>query len=614
VVLLAVLACSPAAAAESKATESRAAASARAASSPISCTPSKPNASALLGGGVTVTPQPGSRDASSQTQISFLGVAAGQISSVSVVGSRSGTHGGRLAAYSQGDGASFLPSQPLAQGERVRVRAELAQAGGVLPIAWSFQVAVRDTAGSAGGSTPPPINPHDYQIFRSRPDLRPPPVTVSAHSPAAGPGDIFVAPYSGPGQYGPMILDENGALVWFEPLAPGARAADLRVQSYEGQPVLTWWQDPLVAGGSRAAGLVIANDAYKTLAVVRAGNGYQPDLHEFQITPQGTALITVYDAIDCDLTAVGGPRDGALADTLLQEIDLKTGLVTYEWHSLDHVSLSDSYAAASPGSRIEPFDYFHINSIDVEQDGDLLVDARNTWAAYDIDPRTGQVRWRLGGRRSSFALGSGAVTAWQHDARQQPNGDISFFDNGATPRAHPQSRAIELSLDTTSMTATLVQRYEHSPPLLAGSQGNMQALANGSWMVGWGQAPYFSEYSASGQLLFDARLPSSFESYRTYRLPWSAQPAEPPAMFYVRSSSPHGAGVVYASWNGATAVASWRVLSGASPASLTPLASRARTGFESAIHVPALAGGSYVAVQALDASGAVIGVSPARKL
>ena len=80
---------------------------------------------------------------------------------------------------------------------------------------------------------------------------------------------------------------------------------------------------------------------------MRAGNGYQPDLHEFQITPQGTALITVYDAIDCNLSAVGGPRDGAVADTLMQEIDLKTGLVMYEWHSLDHVPLQSSYSSAA---------------------------------------------------------------------------------------------------------------------------------------------------------------------------------------------------------------------------------------------------------------------------
>ncbi len=411
-----------------------------------------------------------------------------------------------------------------------------------------------------------------------------------------------------------MILDESGALVYFKALSPaGARAADFRVQQYEGRPVLTWWQDPVVSGGVSKSGEVIADGSYRQLAVVRAGNGYQPDLHEFRITPQGVGVITVFDGIDCDLSAVGGARDAAIADTLLQEIDLRTGLVRYEWHSLDHVPLSDSYASATHASRTTPYDFFHINAIDSQPDGDLLIDARNTWAAYDVDPRTGQVRWELGGRQSSFALGPGATPAWQHDARAQGDGTITLFDNGATPAVHRQSRAIELRVDPLGRTATLVRELVHpGRPLIAGSQGNVQALSSGAWMVGWGEAPYFSEFAANGQLVFDAHMPASYESYRAYRLPWSARPSEPPALAVQRASSGHGA-VVYASWNGATEVASWRVLAGAKPASLAPVASAPRSGFETAIAVGSLAAGAYVQAQALDASGAVIGVSPARR-
>ena len=438
---------------------------------------------------------------------------------------------------------------------------------------------------------------------------------MTVHSPSAFPGDLFLAPYSGPGQYGPMILDENGAVVWFKALSPqGTRASDFRVQQYEGKPVLTWWQDPLVGNGQRNAGEVIANSAYQQIAIVRAGNGYQPDLHEFQITPQGTALITIYNGIDCNLSAVGGPKDGAVADTLMQEIDLKTGLVMFEWHSLDHVALADSYASSVHASQTTPFDYFHINSTDIEQDGDLLIDARNTWAAYDVDPLTGRVRWKLGGKHSSFAMGPGARPAWQHDARQQPDGTITFFDNGATPITHPQSRAIQLMLDMPHMTATLIRHDEHPKPLVAGSQGNVQALANGNWVVGWGEAPYLSEFSPAGALLFDAHLPAAYESYRTYRLPWTGQPTGAPAVAYLRAPVAQGGGVVYASWNGATQVASWRVLAGSSPASLAPASSAVKTGFETAIALSGAAASPYAAVQALDASGAVIGVSAAVKM
>ena len=583
-----------------------------AATAPASCAPSSLGRSALLDGAVTVSPLPGSRDASPLTQVSLLGVPAGELSGVTVTGSRSGRHSGRLLAYSQGDGASFIPSRPFKPGEHVGVSATLTQAGHAAGLSYSFDVAVPDTFGEAGGSSTPRSEPRDYQSFHSRPDLKPPTITVTAHAAGASPGELLIAPYSGPGQYGPMILDENGAMVWFKPLLPaGTRAADLRVQSYEGKPVLTWWQDPLITATSRKAGIVIDDSAYRQVAVVRAGNGYQPDLHEFQITPKGTALITVYDGIDCDLSALGGPADGAVADTLIQELDLKTGLVRYEWHALDHVPLSDSYALPRPGSRKEPFDFFHVNSIDATRTGDLLIDARNTWAAYDTDPRTGQVRWRLGGRRSSFKLGPGAVPAYQHDAREQPNGNITFFDNGATPKVHPQSRVIELALNTSSMTATLVRRDEHSPALVAGSQGNMQALAGGDWVVGWGQSPYLSEFGPSGQLLFDAHMPSTYESYRTYRQTWAGQPTSPPAFALARAGA---RATVYASWNGATRVASWRVLSGSSAASLAPLAGAPRSGFETAIALArAPAGGSWLSVQALSATGAVLGVSPARR-
>ncbi len=577
------------------------------------CTPPRLNVSAALAGGrVTVSPEPDSLDASAATQISMLGAPASELSDVTVSGSLSGVHAGRLLAYSQGDGASFVPSRPFTQGERVTVRGQLVEGMRTVPFAWGFTVAVQDHGGEAGGTPPPAPRQASYQHFRSRPELQPPTVTVTTHAAGTAPGEIFIAPYSGPGQYGPMILGEDGSLVWFDPLSPaGTRAADFGVQQYEGQPVLTWWQDPLIAGGSSKAGEVIMSSSYRTLAVVRAGNGYQPDLHEFQITPQGVGLITVYDAIDCDLSSVGGARDAAVADTLLQEIDLKTGLVEYEWHSLDHVPLLDSYASAKHASRTTPFDFFHINSIDVQQDGELLVDARNTWAAYDVDQRTGKVRWELGGKQSSFAVGPGAGTAWQHDARVQPDGTITFFDNGATPAVHRQSRAIEVRLTPAQRTVTLVREQVHpGVPLVAGSQGNVQALAGGAWMVGWGESPYLSEFAANGQLLFDAHLPPSYESYRAYRLAWSGKPSEPPALAVVRASSGHGA-VAYASWNGATEVASWRVLAGRSPSSLVPVASAPRGGFETALSISSLASGAYVQAQALDAAGAVIGVSRA---
>lgn len=575
-----------------------------------SCVPRTLDVSrALAGASVSVSPEPDSTDASYLTQISFLGAPATDIGDVAVVGSRSGPHHGRLVSYSQGDGASWLPNKPFSQGESVIVHAVLRRgSGSTTPFAWRFTVAEVDSMSRSLETPPPPPpppKPSELQRFVSRPELSPPTVTVTTDTGTSLPGDIFLAPYAGPGQYGPMILDGAGGLVWFKAIPRGSRAADLRVQAYDGQPVLTWWQDPLVADGQRDAGIVIADDSYEDIAIVRAGNGYQPDLHAFEITPRGTALFTVYDAIRCNLSAYGGPADGAVADTLFQEIDLRTGLVRSEWHALDHVALTDSYISVGHGGTpVSPWDYFHINAVS-EHGADLLVDSRNTWAAYAVDARTGQIAWRLGGKRSSFAMSPGAAPAWQHDAREEPDGTISFFDNGGTPRVRSQSRVTVFALDAQTKTATLVSSFVHPTPLLAASQGDFQPLPGGNWFVGWGQEPFFSEYSPAGQLLFDAHLPALYQSYTALKFPWVGTPAQRPSLA-VRAGSSGGL-VAYVSWNGATAVTQWRLLTGASPHALGAVAVAPRSGFETAIALSSTP--RYIAVQALGAGGQALGAS-----
>ncbi len=569
---------------------------------------------ALAGGALSVSPEPDSEDASYLAQISLLGVPAAEIQKLVVVGSRSGTHTGRLTAYSQGDGASFLPRRPFTQGETVTVRGALRSANGSsVPFAWRFTVAEVDSVSRSLETPPPPPPPaksSELQHFVSRSDLRPPTVTVTTAAgggtSTASPGDIFLAPYAGPGQYGPMILNGAGELVWFKPIPHGSRAADLRVQSYEGRPVLTWWQDPLLNGGRGDAAVVITDSSYNNIAIVRGGNGYQPDLHAFEITPKGAALFTVYDAIRCNLSAYGGPADGAVADTLFQEIDLRTGLVRSEWHALDHVALADSYMPIGHGGTpVSPWDYFHINAVS-EHGPDVLVDSRNTWAAYYVDARTGKIIWRLGGKHSTFALAPGAAPAWQHDAREDPGGTISFFDNGGTPKIHSQSRVTVLALNAQTKTARLVASFVHPTPLLAASQGDFQPLASGNWFVGWGQEPFFSEYSPSGQILFDAHLPATYQSYTALKFAWAGTPKQRPSLA-VREGA-HGRLIAYVSWNGATAVATWRLLAGSSTRTLSPGAATPRSGFETAITLPN-ASARYVVVQALDSSGRVLGAS-----
>jgi hypothetical protein len=286
----------------------------------------------------------------------------------------------------------------------------------------------------------------------------------------------------------------------------------------------------------------------------------------------------------------------------VQELDIRTGLVLFEWHSLGNVPLTDSYAKPAPDGL---FDYFHINSVALDSDGNLLVSARNTWAVYKINHRTGQIMWRLGGKRSSFTMAPGTRLAYQHDARRQPDGTITLFDNGASPQVHPQSRALALRLDVKTMKASLVREWTHPAKLLAGSQGNMQLLPNGDRFIGWGAQPNLTEFSPDGRVLFDAALATPDTSYRAYRFPWSATPPGRPAI--ATATGPASKLTVYVSWNGATDIARWRILGGAAPAKLKPLSEVSDTGFETTATVFTKA--DYVAVAALDSAGHDLGMS-----
>lgn len=450
---------------------------------------------------------------------------------------------------------------------------------------------------SAGGREPRSL----VQRFVSRPDLQPPAVRVDVRRRGASRGKVFLGPKVGPGQRGPMIVDGRGQLVWFRPLPGRELAFDVRAQRYRGRQVLTWWQGRVQHGHGHGVGM-IADRSYRVIARVRAvGAGLGADLHEFKLTPRGTALITVYRLVHRDLRSVGGSRDGIAVDSIVQEIDVRSGRLLFEWHSLDHVGFDESYWRR-PKTSDELYDYFHVNSIDVERNGNLLISARNTSALYEIDRRTGRVLWRLGGKRSDFRLGRGVAFRGQHDARRLPDGTITLFDNGFPPLPGGESRVITLRLNRKARTATLVHSVKHPLAPHSHSQGGEQILPNGNTFVGWGGAiPNFSEYAPSGRMVWDAHFGSKkATTYRAYRMPWTGLPHDRPAVA-VRGRR------VFASWNGATEVASWRLLGGRRPNALRPIGHGRRTGFETALRAPSLP--PFMRVEALDASGAVLGRS-----
>lgn len=476
--------------------------------------------------------------------------------------------------------------------------------------------------------------------FVSAPGLHPMRVAVTTRRPGTAPGRIFAAPYTidttMTGQTGALIMDDAGDPLWFRPLSSTSlQNADFTVQTYHDprtgthQPVLTWWQGSIaippqytnLPGGAPEPGgcYYVYDSHYRLLTTVSARNGFSADEHEFLLTRRGTALFLASKPVPMDLSRYGGPADGAILDSEIQEVDLATGRLVFSWDALRHLDPADSEVPASDASSSGGvWDAYHLNSIDEGPGGRLLLSSRNMWAIYEISRSTGRIDWQLGGRKSDFTFGPGADFYWQHDARYRPGNRISMFDDGCCnqPGGSPeqQSHGLILDVDFRGRRATTASTYYHEPALFAASQGNTQALPGGNEFVGWGQEPYYSEYAAAGNtegdgsrnLLYDVKLPGSDISYRAFRNAWVGTPADPPSAAVRRGSG--GRSVVYASWNGSTQTRAWQVLAGPGPRALSVVVAHApRTGFETA--VTTRSSGPYFQVKALDANGRVLGVS-----
>lgn len=575
-------------------------------------TPTAPAAAATAS--VHAYPAPGTSAASPSTGISLRGVTAAGLGTLGVVGSVSGLHPGAVVAHRDGHGVTFTPEVPFTPGETVTVRSRARVAGSRAGV-FTFTVArpgrhpgvllSEDERAPTGAETP--AGSADAAAlagtptFRTRPDLRSPGVNVTIPPAGTAPGLVLSTPYGGNGHAGgPMIFDNAGHLVWFRPtiLVPG----DLKVVRFGGQDVLTWFEGAAPYGPGTYRGLwPMVDQHYATVATVRAGNGYQADLHDIAVTPAGTAYLIIYNPVIKDLTSIGGPRDALVLEVVVQEVDIVSGAVLFEWHSFDHVPLTDSFI---PPTAF--FDYMHGNSLDVDTDGNLLLGARNTSTVYKIDRSSGAVLWQLGGKHNQFRFVNDPAGGFnfQHDARRASDGTLSLFDNGNFHQP-PYSRAVRYALDLANHTATLIQQIRHSPDLFAPTQGRNQELPGGHRFVSWGGLGVATEYTATGSAVFEAAF-SDTGSYRMVRQVWHGRPSEPPAVLAVPGSP--GVVTVYASWNGATDVAGWQVLAGPDATHLHPVAASPRTNFETAI--PVRSTENVVQVRAVDANGAVVGTSP----
>jgi hypothetical protein len=450
-----------------------------------------------------------------------------------------------------------------------------ARAAAVVPSALALTAARPSFAGLLESAPP---------RFRSAPALDPPRVHVLNAPDMTAPGYIFISNTNGERQPGPMIIDDDGELVWFLP-RPGLTVMNFNAHTLGGQRVLAWWEGALQ--GSHGAGeFVILGTDYRELTRVRAGDGLVTDFHEFSITPRDTALLVAYN------------DEGALLDSVVQEIEIASGDVLFEWRATDHIALDESYVTPTTGS----YDFAHLNAAAVD-DGGLLISSRHAWTVYRVDRTTGEIVWRLGGKKSDFAVAEDAAFAWQHHARKHADGTITVFDNGAgVAQTEPYSRGLRLSLDEKAGSASLVQELPHPEHLLASAMGSMEPLDDDGAFVGWGSVPRFSEFRPDGTLRFDAGYPGGGFTYRAFRRAWVAQPPGAPA-FAVASVRGEPSG--YASWNGATAVTHWRLRAGATKTALAARQVVAKRSFETRLRLDSV--DRFAAVDALDARGRVLG-------
>jgi hypothetical protein len=467
--------------------------------------------------------------------------------------------------------------------------------------------------------------------FKSAPNLHPPVfgVTQKTQFSKLAPGYFMVANFKNlaskqplTGQSGPLILDHNLRPVWFDPIGTNALAANLKAQSYNGKPVLSWWQGVVSPAGVTTSGEdIVVDQHYRHVATLKGADGWVISQHEMAISG-GNAWVTAYKNVPMNLTPYGGSAKGVVLDSAVQEYSLASGQLLYTWDALNpggtpNVPLSQSKQRAFPGI---PWDAYHINSIQLTGNETFLVSFRNTWSAYLVNRLTNAIDWTLSGnpKVSTFALPASAEFEWQHDVELHGGNVVSVFDDAccgfssitstASKFAKPNgpSRGLVLKLDLANHTGSFVAQYPRAKTFSAYFLGNAQLLPGGNVSLGWGSTPFFSEDSSKGKVLLDAFWPVPDVNYRTYVQKWVGIPYFPPSGA-VRNNG--GKATVYASWDGDTQVVGWRVLAGTSVQSLKTVATKAKNGFETTIPL----NGTFKSyeVQALGPKNKVLGTSKA---
>ncbi|RYP14716.1 hypothetical protein DL765_006186 [Monosporascus sp. GIB2] len=363
------------------------------------------------------------------------------------------------------------------------------------------------------------------------------------------------------------ILDPEGNLVWTMPWKE-QQLYNLMVQEYRGEKYLTFWAGDDTVGGHGAGKAYMLDKNYNIFRMVNAANGRDLDLHDFRITKDGTALLTIYELYDRNLTELGQDREAPVWDCIIQEVDLDTGEALFEWRAMLTYPLGASFKEVDDDKKMG-WDYFHINSVDKDSRGNYLVSSRYMHSLTYINGTTGDVIWILGGKMNMFKdLSGGNATSFQlqHDARWSPDEKtITMFDNKVDDWNLEEgliTRGLRIQVDEKNMTVKLVTEYINPHQFPAKSQGSLQELPNGNVLLGYGDSAAFTEFTHDGVPLCDTHFApesrytkSDVESYRVYKYEWHGWPTTKPDAVLAQDTTRKWN--AYVSWNGATEVRKW---------------------------------------------------------
>lgn len=274
--------------------------------------------------------------------------------------------------------------------------------------------------------------------------------------------------------------------------------------------------------------IVVLDDSFDEIDRLSTVGLTQTDNHDFIFTEEGSHIFVSYNSVVRDMTAFGLSAEEVVGDSVIQEVD-NNGNIIFEWSSWDHIDLSDCQQTGYPRF---PADYAHVNAVSLTEDGDLIGSFRGCAQVLRIDRSTGDVDWYLGGSQSDYLITGDPFNEFcgQHTAWQLENGNVLMFDNGSFCLGDREalygqfSRAVEYSLDPETSQAMFVRDYslDGAYQAFTRSQGSVQPLTNGNWLVGWGNGPdvAVTEVSPSGQTVFEMRLSVEGEtsvSYRAFR-------------------------------------------------------------------------------------------------